>query len=151
MQKINTIIVSAFPGTGKSYFKRNSEIKVLDSDSRRFSWTKGVRNPKFPQNYVEHIKKQMGKVDIIMVSTHKDVRDLLIQNDLSFNLIYPNLELKDEYLARYKKRRNKKTFIDMMEENWEKFINQLIAQEGCQHIVLDSGEYVYDVLWGATA
>ena len=32
------------------------------------------RNPEFPDNYIQPIKENIGKVDYIFVSSHKEVR-----------------------------------------------------------------------------
>ena len=65
---IRTKIISAFPGTGKSYYHNKNKETTLDSDSSNFSWIKDEngnntteRNPKFPQNYIYHIKENIGK------------------------------------------------------------------------------------------
>jgi len=39
-----TILISAFPGTGKSYFYKNTKLKVLDSDSSKFDKSKFPRS-----------------------------------------------------------------------------------------------------------
>ena len=55
-------LISGFPGIGKTYYKQKSELNVLDSDSSKFSWIeKDVRHPDFPQNYIDHIKKNLNK------------------------------------------------------------------------------------------
>ena len=107
----DTLVIAAFPATGKSYaFKNyNNDYIILDSDSSKFSWIERkrtdeeieeiraryesephlmswegyynqikndlikTRNPKFPSNYIQHIKENIGKVDFIFVSTHKQV------------------------------------------------------------------------------
>ena len=95
---MRTAIISVFPGCGKSYFynKYNGEIcagrtpwKILDSDSSEFSWIKDEnecntkeRSPNFPNNYIQHIKDNIGKVDIIFVSSHKEVRKALKDNGI---------------------------------------------------------------------
>jgi hypothetical protein len=62
----DTLIVSAFPGCGKShYFRENRDKIVLDSDSSKFD------KSDFPRNYIQHIKENRGKVDVIMVSSKK--------------------------------------------------------------------------------
>ncbi|MCH7928756.1 MAG: hypothetical protein IID03_12385, partial [Candidatus Dadabacteria bacterium] len=95
----NTLVISAFPATGKSYFKNRVGKNVLDSDSSKFSWLKkGVRHPDFPDNYIQHIKDNLGKVDIILVSSHKIVREALVKNGIQFVLMYPNRKLKYEYV-----------------------------------------------------
>ena len=61
-----TRVISAFPGTGKSYFHRNSDSKVLDSDSSKFSWIEeGVRHPDFPNNYMTHIKENIDSARLV--------------------------------------------------------------------------------------
>lgn len=71
---MDTKIISAFPGTGKSYVYRkyiNSDLKIIDSDSSKFS------KEYFPANYIEHIKRCLGRYDIVFVSSHKSVRQAL--------------------------------------------------------------------------
>ena len=62
---MSAIVVSAFPGMGKTYaFKALSgKIKVLDSDSSNFD-----KND-FPKNYIQHIKEEIPNNDIIFIST----------------------------------------------------------------------------------
>ncbi|RTK92898.1 MAG: hypothetical protein EKK64_11175, partial [Neisseriaceae bacterium] len=90
-------VIAAFPGTGKStYYKQHAtEQIILDSDSSLFD------KKDFPNNYIQHIKNHLNKADIIFVSSHKIVRDALVEANIPFTLIYPNLDCKDEYLTRY--------------------------------------------------
>jgi hypothetical protein len=121
------IIISGFPGIGKSYItKNNTKFKIHDSDSSEFSWMgKGVRHPDFPQNYMNHILSVMYDYDIIFVSSHKIVREALIENGFYFYLVYPCKELKQEYLRRYRQRGNEQDFIDMLNKNWDSFIDDI--------------------------
>jgi len=144
----DTLIISGFPGIGKShFFKKNKDKIILDSDSSKFSWIKkGVRNPDFPNNYINHIKNNIGKADIIMVSSHKAVRDALVNNGIKFTLVYPSREIKDEYLQRYKNRGSDDGFVDMLDNNWDSFLDELEGQIGCDRIELKEGEYLSDYL-----
>lgn len=145
----NTVIVSAFPGTGKSYIaKNNKDLIILDSDSSEFSWiSKGVRNPEFPKNYIEHIKENIGKADVIFVSTHKEVRRALALSQLDYTLVYPNINLRNEYIERYEQRGNDKAFIDMMENSWENFILDCSLETRPEKIRLcGSDQYISDIL-----
>lgn len=86
---IETKIISAFPGTGKSWLFKNYPGLFLDSDSSDFSWTSpGVRNPDFPSNYITHIKQNIGKYKKIFVSSHDVVRKALVENGIPFTLVY---------------------------------------------------------------
>lgn len=128
----NTLIISAFPGSGKSYMtKFSKKYKCIDSDSSLYSWIykDGVktdeRNPNFPNNYIAHIKANIGKCDIIFVSTHESVRYALLESGLNFAIVYPLLKMKNDFMNRYELRGNDEKFIQMMNKNFEKFIKEL--------------------------
>ena len=139
----DTLLVSAFPGCGKSHFfktKNTPSYTILDSDSSTFD------KSDFPDNYIKHIKSNIGKADVIMISSHKDVRDALLKEDMKFTLVYPNRYLKDEYISRYKKRGSNQKFIELLDKNWDVWISELEEQKGCKHIQLLEGQYLDDVL-----
>jgi hypothetical protein len=129
---MRTKIISAFPGTGKSYYHKKHPDATLDSDSSHFSWVKDVdgnntkeRNPDFPNNYIEHIKSNIGKYEYIFVSSHKEVRDALLDNCIFFYLCYPPLLQKDIYLRRYKERGSPEGFINLIDTNWENWLKDV--------------------------
>lgn len=156
--KFDTRIISAFPGCGKTTFfnkmkeKYNDDV-CIDSDSSKFSWVvedgEKKRNPDFPSNYIEHIKENMGKYKYIFVSTHENVRDALIDNNLPFYIVYPNISMKEEYLKRYRNRGNDDNFIKLLEDNWETWINNIINFDNklCTKLELSFDKpYLSDVL-----
>ena len=84
-----TMLVSAFPGCGKSHlFKNKGDKVILDSDSSTFD------KSEFPKNYIKHIKENIGKADVILISSHDVVRDALLVNGIKFTLVYPRLMIK---------------------------------------------------------
>jgi hypothetical protein len=93
-----------------SYRKKTDKI-ILDSDSSLFD------KNNFPKNYIEHIKKNIGKVDVILISSHKEIRDELLNNNIFFILIYPDLKMKNSYIQRYKDRKNSESFISLINNN----------------------------------
>lgn len=132
-------IISAFPGTGKTYYCKNNDS--LDSDSSKYS-----KSPDFPNNYIQHIKDNLGKVDIIFVSSHKVVRDALVDSGLVFALVYPLKGNKAEYLKRFKDRGNDENFINMIDENWDNFLDELANQTECIRYTLLGGQYISDIM-----
>ena len=103
-----TVVISAYPCCGKTYAYEHYQNKylMLDSDSSRFSWKTEkvalpdmgdgceweeikVRNPDFPKNYIDHIKENIGKVDIIFVSSHLQVRQALEDAGIRYCTVYP--------------------------------------------------------------
>ena len=158
MKRKNTLVISAFPGTGKTKFyndwiqgKHPEYDLILDSDSSIFKWIRirGIHNEKlinreFPNNYIEHIKSNIGKADIIFVSTHKEVIQLLKQNDIDFILVYPSNtpEIKSEYLKRYRDRGSDDKFIKLLDKLWDSFINDLVNIKDNNKIILKENEYI---------
>lgn len=161
-----TKIISAFPACGKTYAfeKLNKEgYTVLDSDSSQFSWKqvideeyefknrgrKGykekyikVRNPDFPKNYIQHIKENIGKVDYIFVSSHKEVRDALIDNDIYFTLVYPGRKMKAEWIGRCFLRGSGERFCQLIADNWDKWIDEMEEIEDCNKWILGEDDNI---------
>jgi hypothetical protein len=114
---MDTKIYSIFPACGKTWLYEHQEdydLKILDSDSSQFSWIytsidengdiirgiKKVRNPDFPNNYIEHIKENIGKYDCIFVSSHSSVREALDKEGIDFTIVYPEQSCKAEWVGR---------------------------------------------------
>lgn len=132
-----TIIISAFPACGKSYMYNNYNGKpysMLDSDSSKFSWIyengikTNVRNPDFITDYMNHIKENIGKVDVIFVSSHAEVRKALRENNLKYFMVYPSLDMKEEMLNRMRERGNDSKFIEFQESHYEQFITEIMGE-----------------------
>lgn len=136
------MIISAFPGTGKTHLfnKLRDKINIADSDSSQFDKTR------FPENYIEHIKDLSANGTRVLCSSHQTVRDALVKNGMFFVLVYPHHRLRDEYLRRYALRKSPSEFIDLMRDNWYTFIDSCAEQQCCTKIVLSSGQYLDDVL-----
>lgn len=142
----NLLVISGFPGVGKSYMHR--KYGWHDSDLSKFSLlSPGVLNPEFPDNYIKHIKGLTGNV---MVSTHLDVRDALVKSGIRYFLVYPSLGCKDEYLQRYRDRGSPQKFIDLIDKQWSIWIPELMDDTNAfKHFVLKSGEYM-STIFGET-
>jgi len=145
-----SVLISGFPGIGKStLFNTAGELKFLDSDSTNFSWKdkeKQERNPEWPKNYLDHIASNIDKNDAVFISTHKEVRDALTAAGIPFTLVYPSLEMKEEYIQRYLDRGNNPQFVELLKQHYETWITELMAQKGCTHVVLGQGQYLSDVM-----
>lgn len=151
-----TKIISAFPACGKTYAfeKLNNEgYTVLDSDSSQFSWcydynpvesdrVERYRNPDFPKNYIQHIKENIGKVDYIFVSSHKEVRDALIDNDIYFTLVYPGRKMKAEWIGRCFLRGSGEKFCQLIADNWDKWIDEMEEIDDCDKWILGEDDSI---------
>lgn len=111
-----TIVIAAFPGCGKStFFKKNKNI-CIDSDSSLFD------KEHFPENYMQHIKNNIGKVDYIFVSTHAIVRKALVDNAIPFVCVVPFVTRRKEFVTNYISRGSSESLIAVIEKNWMDWI-----------------------------
>lgn len=131
-----TVVISAYPCCGKSYAYEHYKDKysMLDSDSSKFSWKtekvalpdmqdgckweeRKVRNPEFPDNYIAHIKENIGKVDIIFVSSHIQVRKALEEARIRYCTVYPKENMLNEWVGRMYRRGSDEKFIKFQIEH----------------------------------
>ena len=162
------IVISAYPGLGKTYatdyINRETDFEAIDSDSSYFSWlydangekqfeilrmgqTKNLRDPNFPQNYINYIKANIAKKDVIFVSSHLSVRQLMEKEGIDFYVAVPEPTdlMRDEIRLRFINRGNTPEFIDDQFENYFSRVNEMInsTKEG-KLITLHSGEFLID-------
>ena len=52
------------------------------------------------------------------------MRDALRKEGIHYFLVYPNIFQKKDYIKRYAERGNKKGFINLLNANWEEWINE---------------------------
>lgn len=161
---MDTRIYSIFPACGKTWLFEHQEdygLKILDSDSSQFSWirlydplgrpTTKLRNPDFPNNYIEHIKENIGKYDCIFVSSHKEVRDALDADGIDFTIVYPEQDCKAEWIGRCfirEKKGESGCSAEAMYDNWHQWTSEcFMAGVNHDEIVLGSREYLSDYFW----
>ena len=150
-----TLVVSAFPASGKTYVynnQKNLELTCLDIDSCDFSWLKGrkgintkLRNPDFPKNYIDYIKHNLGTVDIIFVSSHQNVVTALATEGIQYVSIVPCKELLNEWVGRLYTR-GTESLIPTVIDNWDSFTDVPKTCTLLEEIQLGSNMYIVDVL-----
>jgi len=111
-----SMVIAGFPGIGKSLLHKEFKKQYSDSDSSKFD------KKHFPKNYIEHIKGLIGKKQMILVSSHIEVRNALVKEKIPFIYVIPSLDRKEEFLNNYKERGNTKEFIDNVNTNWERWL-----------------------------
>lgn len=125
----NTIICG-FAGVGKSYLAKNVEGYV-DLESTPFN-----KNWDLYSNVAIHMQKN-GYTP--MLSCHKELRQILKEKGVDYIVVCPRIEHKNNYLQRYKERGNDKEFIKLFEDNFEKFIQEIVDEE--ENVVFLEKEY----------
>ncbi len=140
MRIVKTVLCAAFCGTGKTFVCEKTDIKAVEIEYWKYK-DKGLY-----EEYIEVVKKYFGKVDYIFISTDPDGLGLLHKQGFEITLVYPQNELREEYLNRYINRDSPYDFIGVFMKYWHVWINELKELKYCQHIVLGKGEYLHDVL-----
>lgn len=145
-------VIAAFPGTGKS-----EATKILNDMGVAASDSDSSHHPKepqgvFPDNYIHHIKsrikelKQAGGDGYIFVSSHKVVRDALVAEKIDFTLFYPSLALKQIYLNRYIDRGSNEAFVQLLDDNYDDWIDEIQDEEGYSKYMIVGDVYLSDLL-----
>ncbi len=136
---LNTVLCSAFCGSGKTYVCEKTDVKAVEVEYWKYK--EGLQ-----KEYVEEIKKHIGKVDYIFISTEPEGLKLLHDQGFDITLVYPKNELRNEYLDRYIQRDSPYDFIGVYMKYWHPWINELKEQTYCKHIILKEGQYLRDIL-----
>lgn len=136
----NTTICAAFCGTGKTYICEKTNLNAVEIEYWKY------KDQGSSHEYVEDIKKHFGTVDYIFISTDPEGLKLLHEHKFSITLVYPEIELRNEYLDRYIDRDSPHDFIGAFMKHWNQWINELKEQTYCNHIVLRKGEFLENVL-----
>ena len=80
-------VISAFFGCGKTTatLKLKDKKRILDLDASLFY------NNNFPKNYIDCLKENIDKYDIIFVSSHEIIRGEMNKNNIEYILYYPDI------------------------------------------------------------
>lgn len=143
-----SMIIFGFPGVGKTYaFNHQDELglELVDSDSSNFHWMKDddgndlldengkkIVHPAWPANYVQYIeligREQAINPDYIMVSTHEEVVNALMDRRFLSITLLPDKSMKENFIQRFKDRGSPESFIDNLNKNWDNFIDGTIER-----------------------
>ena len=150
------VFVYCYTATGKSTLGKKYS-NVIDMESTLFKYhqqcedesikgTKREMQEDYPNNYFKALEKVKDKYDYILVSDYI-CNDWLIKNNYEYWQVFPNKELKQEYLQRMKNRGNNDAFINYQDLMWEEWIDGCKNDQNAKkHIELKAGQYLEDVL-----
>lgn len=157
------LIIAAYAGVGKSVFAQKYPDETIDLCSMPYSWLlpkghggeheedKGARHllgdPAYPDNYVLAILKAQKKYKYVLIPPISWILwNLTHGYHLPCILCYPQMNLKEEYKARYLQRGNSADFLKIFVGQWEDRIAELMHEySDAFHIVLSSGMFLTDV------
>ena len=144
------IVVSGFPGIGKSYFASHSDLLVSDSDSD----SSGFEKSGFTEKYVAAIKERQQTFDIVLASSHENVRAEMERQKVFYYLVFPDHDCYPEYVKRYRNRGSSEAFIDLVTDKWSYWIESCVYDgsgdvnelRSLNAYKLGKGRYLNDVI-----
>lgn len=153
------MVISGFPGVGKSYAERMNPNKFVDLESSVYHWEdpnsdKKVAKSTWPNNYIDAIEDmhklptELWRLRIeyniskpmkyIFVSSHDQIRSALHARNIPYvNLVpQPTDEMKRIMIQRYHDRGSPSSFIDNMISNYVSYVNSLLNDQNASAITL---------------
>lgn len=133
-------VISAFPATGKTYVA-DRYPNVVDSDSSAYP-----KGRAWPGNYIADIERHLADGKTILVSSHQEVREALVDAGIPFALVYPRRDLRREYRKRMEFRGSPAALVEKIDGLWDVMLDSMERQGGCTHYVLGPGDFLADIL-----
>lgn len=82
-------------------WKSSSHLTPVEAHLKQFKQQIiNLDNPDFPNNYINYIKENIGKVDVIIVDSDIKVRQLLNEAKIKFVTVYPWSSCLQEWIGR---------------------------------------------------
>lgn len=120
------MIVCGFPGTGKSMMARRSNWVDLESTPFKKNWLL----------YAEVAKHMSDNGYTVMVSTHRELLEMLEQIETSYTVVVPPICDEEVYIRRYDMRGNSYEFIQTLRANWKNWLHDIITHSSVLRTVV---------------
>lgn len=153
---MKTLVVSAFPGCGKSFMTENNKKNqyiFYDKDNGYLSCDDDFKI------YANEIISLIGKVDFLLISQYPEVLNTLYQKRVPYIIVAPNNSsylssnmrkiIKQQWFGRFYLRENNIDWIKLLRNNYDEWtsISHLQSMKPNRIILLDSCEYLNDILY----
>ena len=124
--------------SGKEHSQSEAEASKANFDN--------IMQVDWPHNYIAAIKDSRSMEKILVIPTDSQVLELLRKENIEYSLYYPQREAKESYRERYVSRGNTDDFLRVFIDGWDRFIDALEADPCDRHVVMQSHEYLSDVI-----
>ncbi len=119
----------------------DDELKKLNPEERKGLKSRKL-NKEFPDNYYNEIIKDLEVYEIVLISMHNEIIDLLEENNINYYVVYPEENMIEEILERCKNRGNKDDFLNGVKDAYYR-----LYPRKCKNIIwMKKGEYLEDIL-----
>lgn len=152
----NTLIISAYTCCGKTYASEHiKDYDILDVDICKFKTIKrlpikqqiiSADNPDFPNNFIQYIKENIGKVDVVFVDSDIRIRQWLNEAKIKFVTVYPWNSCLPEWIGRMYLQDYPDIIIRNKINGWYHEIYPVKEPYGDQLFRLSCGKYINERL-----
>lgn len=154
MVQLKTLIISAFPGCGKSYLANtgnNSHI-FIDKDNGFLK-----TNQDF-STYAQEVIELIGHADFIFINQYPEVLEILHSQGYKYIIIAPNnlpylsskarKLIKQQWFGRFSLRGNDEKWISILKQNYDQWttLNHLESMHPSKIVLLNENEYLTDIV-----
>ena len=162
MKKICSVVLCG-PAVGKTYLSK-TDSRFIDLDGMKAKYKYGIideidfeknklnRGKVIHQDSLEYalniLKKEIQNDKIVLLSFNKELLAYLWDNNIDYFLVYPNINSREEYINRMKKRGNNEKFIEAMTnvKDWNFFYSRNKNDtKPTYKIELNEGQYLSDI------
>lgn len=122
-------VISAFPGVGKT---KAVEIvpNLIDLDL-----------PGIPMGeYIDKINDHLSNDMRVLVPSWETLRVAMRDAGIIYTIVYPQRDLKADYMMRYIKRGSDEKFLNTLNNRWDAFIDSCSSDPVDDHLVLKQSQ-----------
>ena len=105
-----------------------------------------VDNPDFPDNFIQYIKENIGKVDVIFVDSNIRIRQWLNESKINFVTVYPWSSCLQEWIGRMYLQDYPDFIIRNKINGWHHEVYPVKEPYGDQFFRLSCGKYINERL-----
>lgn len=158
---MKTVIISAFPGCGKTYLaenQKNLDYTIADIDSYKFA-----HEVQWVCKYIDYVLSNIGKYDFILITQQDEVLMELKKRDITFVTVAPDNSLslsvkerqliKQQWFGRFILRNNShitnlNLWLEKLEKNYDNWTNPDFFEyyKPLYHFALKQDEYLEDII-----
>lgn len=143
------IIISSFPGCGKSYLMNThgNEAKMLDA-GKELSYVGEPTADPHEYDYdlfIDEVMKVVGEYDIVFVPASVEVTNTLNERNIDYDIFYPSKERRGEFIENFVRKRTKPKAIMLLDREFDKMVDAIddIEEENCyKHQLKGQGQFI---------
>ena len=138
------IILSSFPGCGKTYLMNThgDKAKMLDALELMGEGQEGEYDY---NKWVDNIMDVVGDYDIVFIPVAEKLLDTLNKRKIDYDVFYPSKERRGEFLENMVRKRAFRNDIMMLDRDFDKMVDRIdnIEAENCyKHKMPELGHFI---------